>query len=158
MEAADVGVELSPRDFSRLIEYGMRIKRAITESMEVQHPFEDDLSFLYGTIFVGPAFSHDAHSRNVCIFANGELDRSPTGTGVSARLALETARGCLRQGEPFIVESILGTRFTGRVKETTRHGKYDAVIHQVEGRAWITGRNEFLISLDDPLKEGFILR
>jgi proline racemase len=113
---------------------------------------------LYGIIFVGTALSHDAHSRNVCIFANGEVDRSPTGTGVSARLALENSRGRLRQSEPFIVESILGTRFIGRIKGTTRLGKYDAVIPQVEGRAWITGRNEFLISPNGPLKEGFILR
>ena len=109
VQATDIGVELSPRAIPRLIEYGMQIKRAVMESIKVQHPFEDALSFLYGTIFVGPAFSQDAHSRNVCIFANGEVDRSPTGTGVSARLALETARGRLRQGEPFIVESILGT-------------------------------------------------
>jgi len=158
VDAANVGVELVPSDFRRLIEYGTLIKRAILARQEVRHPFEDDLSFLYGTIFVGPALSLNAHSRNVCVFAEGEVDRSPTGTGVSARLALEMARGRLKQDEPFVVESILGTRFTGRVAAVTRYGGYEAVIPQIEGRAWITGRSEFLIPPDDPLREGFILR
>jgi trans-L-3-hydroxyproline dehydratase len=158
VEATEVGVELSPKDFRRMIEYGMLIKRAIMASQEIRHPFEDDLSFLYGTIFVGPAISSQAHSRNVCIFAEGEVDRSPTGTGVSARLAIEIARRRLKQGELFIVESIIGTRFTGRAIATTKFGNHEAVIPEIEGRAWITGRSEFFISPDDPLKEGFILR
>ncbi len=158
VNASDFGIDLSAHDLNRLIEYGMMVKRGVMDSIEVRHPFEDDLSFLYGTIFVGPAVSSVAHSRNVCIFANGEVDRSPTGTGVSARLALETMHGKLKQGQPFIVESILGTRFTGKVRGTTKLGEYDAVIPQIEGRAWITGRHEFLISPGDPLKEGFILR
>ena len=78
--------------------------------------------------------------------------------GLAAAISAVDAVLHLRQSEPFIVESILGTRFTGRIKGTTRLGKYDAVIPQVEGRAWITGRNEFLISPNDPLKEGFTLR
>ena len=90
--------------------------------------------------------------------AEGEVDRSPTGTGVSGRLALEFARGRLKAGEPFVVESILGTRFTGRVLRTTTFGGHEAIVPEVEGRAWITGRNEFLIVPDDPLREGFILR
>jgi trans-L-3-hydroxyproline dehydratase len=124
----------------------------------IHHPFEDDLSFLYGTIVVGPPHSPNADSRNVCIFADGEVDRSPTGTGVSARLALEFARGHLRKNEPFTVESIIGTRFTGSVVDSTKFAQYDAIIPRVEGSAWITGRHEFLLAPDDPLREGFILR
>jgi len=94
----------------------------------------------------------------VCIFADGEVDRSPTGTGVSGRVALEFARGRLKIGEPFVVESLIGTRFTGRVVRTTTFGSYEAIVPEIEGSAWITGKNEFLIAPDDPLKEGFVLR
>lgn len=158
VEAAAVGVGLAAHDYRPLIEMGMAIKRAVMQSYEIHHPFEDDLSFLYGTIFVGPPQSLEAHSRNVCIFAEGEVDRSPTGTGVSGRIALEYARGHLQIGQPFIVESIIGSRFTGKAMRTERFGNYDAVIPQVTGRAWITGRHQFAIAPDDPLQQGFILR
>lgn len=158
VEAADLGLEMSAREYRPLIEKGMAIKRAVMQSDEIRHPFEPDLSFLYGTIFVGPPHSPEAHSRNVCIFAEGEVDRSPTGTGVSGRVALEYARGRLSLGRPFVVESIIGTRFTGQVIRTEQYGNYAAVIPQVEGRAWITGRHQFVVAPDDPLQQGFILR
>ena len=158
VQATDLGVELIPRDYRTLIHCGMAVKRAVMESHPIRHPYEDDLSFLYGTIIVGPPHSTDAHSRNVCIFAEGEVDRSPTGTGVSARLALEYARGRLKRNEPFTVESIIGTRFTGTVVGSTKFGQNDAIIPRIEGSAWITGQHEFLVAPDDPIKGGFILR
>jgi proline racemase len=158
VDAADLGVHTTPADVSRLIERGMAVKRAVMAAGPVTHPFEEDLSFLYGTIIVGPPRSHGAHSSNVCIFAEGEVDRSPTGTGVSARLALHHARGEIGVNQPIVIESILDTRFTGRVVETTTFGRHAAVIPEVEGQARITGRSEFLIDPDDPLKDGFILR
>jgi len=158
VQAKAVGVELVPRDFTALIHRGMAVKEAVMKSHPIRHPYQDDLSFLYGTIIVGPPHSTDAHSRNVCIFAEGEVDRSPTGTGVSARLALEYARGLLKRNEPFTVESIIGTRFTGTVVDSTKFGQYDAIIPRVEGNAWITGKHEFLIAPDDPIKDGYILR
>ena len=158
VEAADLGVSTTPGDFSRLIERGMAVKRAVMAAGPITHPFEADLSFLYGTIIVGPPHAAGAHSSNVCIFAEGEVDRSPTGTGVSARLALHHARNEIGINDPIVIESILGTRFTGRVVETTTFGSHAAVIPEVEGRAWITGRSEFLMDPEDPLKDGFILR
>ena len=162
-KAADLGVRVSAEDFRRLIEAGVAVKRAVMASLPITHPFEADLSFLYGTIIDEPPHGRsesgdDAHSRNVCIFASGEVDRSPTGTGVSGRVALEFARGRLKIGEPFVVESLIGTRFTGRVVRTTTFGSYEAIVPEIEGSAWITGKNEFLIAPDDPLKEGFVLR
>ncbi|MGD2122096.1 MAG: proline racemase family protein, partial [Gemmatimonadota bacterium] len=109
-------------------------------------------------IIVGEAQAPNHHSRNVCIFADGEVDRSPTGTGVSARAALHYARGELKMGEPFTVESILGTTFTGQVVETTRFGSYEAVIPKVAGTSYIVGKNELLLDPNDPLQHGFILR
>jgi trans-L-3-hydroxyproline dehydratase len=156
--AEDLGVGLTSADFRRLIDVGMRVKTAVMASHPIRHPFSDDLSFLYGTIIVGEAHNPAHHSRNVCIFADGEVDRCPTGTGVSARAALHFARNELALNEPFVVESILGTTFTGEVVETTRFGPYDAVVPQVTGQAHITGQNELLIDPQDPLQNGFILR
>jgi trans-L-3-hydroxyproline dehydratase len=157
-KADDVGVRIVPEEFRKLIEVGTAVKRAVMASLEVKHPFEEDLGFLYGTIIDGPPLSEGADSRNVCIFADGEVDRSPTGTGVSGRVALEHAKGTLSVGERFVIESLIGTRFTGRVVRETMVGQYSAVVPEVEGSAYITGHQEFLIDPQDPLKQGFILR
>lgn len=156
--AEELGVRLIPDDFRKLIDIGMRIKHAVMDSLPIRHPFEEDLGFLYGTIIIGPPHDSSHHSRNVCIFADGEVDRCPTGTGVSARAAIHYARRELALNEPFIVESILGTCFTGRVVETTTFSSYQAVIPEVTGSAHIVGRNELLIDPKDPLRNGFILR
>ncbi len=158
VQADSVGLNCSAKHLADLLDLGMRIKRAVAQARPVPHPFEPDLSFLYGTIFIGPAESTDAHSRNVCIFAEGEVDRSPTGTGVSGRLAIHHARGEIQAGEPLTIESIIGSRFTGRVVETTQFGPYPAVIPEIAGRAFITGRHEFFLDPNDPLKHGFFLR
>lgn len=156
--AEELGVELTAGDFRQLIDVGMCVKKAVMAALSIDHPFEVDLGFLYGTIIIGPAHKPGHHSRNVCIFADGEVDRCPTGTGVSARAAIHYARGELALNEPFVVESILGTTFTGEVVDTIRFGPYDAIIPQVTGTAHITGRNELLIDPADPLRHGFILR
>jgi len=158
VDAASLGLALMPERFRDLIAAGSAIKRAVQAKREVRHPREPDLSFLYGTIFTGPAMTVGADSRNVCVFAEGEVDRSPTGTGVSARVAIERARGRLAPGAPFVVESILGTRFVGRSLRDLRWEGYEAVAPEIEGSAWITGRSELWFAPDDPLPEGFILR
>ena len=157
-KATDLGVQIIPEEFRKLIEVGMAVKRAVMDSIEIRHPFEEDLGFLYGTIIDGLALGVGADSRNVCIFAEGEVDRSPTGTGVSGRVAIEHAKGRLAIGEPIMIESLIGTRFTGRAVRETRFGDYSAIVPEVEGSAWITGRHEFLIAPDDPQRDGFMLR
>ncbi|MGD8903258.1 MAG: proline racemase family protein [Anaerolineae bacterium] len=158
VRAEDAGVRCLPDDFRQLVEKGIAIKQAVMAARPISHPFEEDLSFLYGTIFIGPPQGVGAHSRNVCVFADGEVDRCPTGTGVSARLALHRARGEIDPGETIVMESIIGSRFTGRIVEETTFGPHPAVIPEIGGTAHITGRHEFLIDPDDPLREGFILR
>ncbi len=158
VNAAEVGLSCRSQDFRQLIEKGMMIKRAVMASRAIPHPFEEDLSFLYGTIFVGEAEDSRHHSRNVCIFAEGEVDRSPTGTGVSGRLAIHHARSELGVGESITIESIIGSTFTGRVVQTTTFGSHAALIPEVEGTAHITGRHEFLIDPADELRSGFLLR
>ena len=157
VDASPLGFRLDGSETTALIDVGMRIKRAVMAARSITHPYEADLSFLYGTILCGPPHGTDAHSRNVCIFAEGEVDRSPTGTGVSGRVAIERARGRLGLNEDFVVESLIGTRFTGRVVRDAVYGPYLAVVPEISGRAWITGRHEFLIAPDDPLAAGFRL-
>ncbi len=125
---------------------------------EINHPFEEDLGFLYGAIFTGPAKDPTHHSRNVCIFADGEVDRSATGSGVSARAALHHAKGELQIGEKITIESILGTTMDVEVKETLSYGSFEAVIPEVTGTAFFTGKNEFWFDPEDTLKDGFIFR
>ncbi|MEE8340622.1 MAG: proline racemase family protein [Candidatus Neomarinimicrobiota bacterium] len=158
INAEEVGIQLIPENNKQIINLGMKIKKAIIAETEFQHPFEDELNYLYGTIFIGPPHSTRADGRNVCIFAEGELDRSPTGTGVSARLALHHAKSEIKKSESMVIESIIGSTFRGSIKEVTKFGEYNAVITEVEGSAYITGRNEFFIDPNDPLKNGFILR
>ncbi|MEX1135147.1 MAG: proline racemase family protein, partial [Acidimicrobiia bacterium] len=158
VDVSAVGLTCTPADASRLIEMGRLIKKEVSASREIRHPVEDDLGFLYGVIFVGPAEDPAHHSRNVCVFADGELDRSPTGTGVSGRLSIHHARGELEVGETIVVESIVGSTFTGTVVETKEFGGYPAVIPEIGGQAHLLGRTEFWIDPDDRLGEGFLLR
>jgi len=161
VDADALGVPLDASGFRQCIDVGMRIKRAVMAAREVRHPESPDsadLSFLYGTILTGKAHGPGADSRNVCVFAEGEVDRSPTGTGVSARVAIERARGHLADGASFTVESIIGTRFRGRAVRTAMVGPYDAVIPEVAGSAWLVGRSELWIAPEDPLGDGFVLR
>jgi trans-L-3-hydroxyproline dehydratase len=158
VESADLGLSLTPDALPQLIEYGRRIKGAVMAAVDIVHPFEPDLGFLYGTIFTGMARVEGRHSRNVCIFADGEVDRSATGTGVSARAALHHARGELEIGTTITIESLVGSTMTVAAAEATTFGPYPAVIPEVGGCAYFTGRNEFWIDPEDPFRHGFILR
>jgi proline racemase len=158
IDAEPLGLKLTPKHVNQHIDYGRRIKHAVMSRFPITHPFERDLSFLYGTIFTGPPLEAAHHSRNVCVFADGEIDRSATGSGVSARAALHHARGELRPGERITIESILGTTMTVAAVDRTTFGPHDAVIPEVSGSASFTGRHEFYFDPNDPLKSGFIIR
>ncbi len=149
---------LQEGDFNSLIDAGKRIKHAVMASMEIEHPVEKELGFLYGTIFVGEPIDSNHHSRNVCIFADGEVDRSPTGTGVSARAAIHYARGDLNPGLPIVIESILGTCFTVKIVDVIDFGVYRAVVPEVTGSASIIGQSRFFFDPEDPLRKGFFFR
>jgi trans-L-3-hydroxyproline dehydratase len=158
VDAQSVGLQLTPEHVDRVIDHGRRIKRAVMNRFQITHPFEPDLSFLYGTIFTAPALEPAHHSRNACIFAEGELDRSATGSGVSARAALHFAKGELGLNERVTIESILGSRMSVEIVDLMKFGPYDAVVPEVSGTASITGRNEFYFDPEDPFQKGFILR
>lgn len=124
LPAAQVGLRIAPEQAYQLAAAGDSVTRAVNAVLPVKHPLEEDLSFLYGTIFTGPPEDPTHHSRNVCIFADAEVDRSPTGTGVSARLALHHAKGEIAAGQPIVIESILGaaSAFGGRVAGSAQVG------------------------------------
>ena len=150
---------LSTNSYRSLIKVGMDIKHAVMKKdVEILHPFESDLSFLYGTIFIGDSDKENIDSKNVCIFAEGEMDRSPTGSGVAGRMAIYMARNEIRIGEKITIESITGSVFNGSVISEEDYGPFKAVIPQVEGTAYITGMQTFVVDPKDPMKNGFILR
>jgi trans-L-3-hydroxyproline dehydratase len=158
VEAEKFGLTLDTSDYAKLIELGMRIKKSVINNQKINHPFEDDLSFLYGTIFTGRSYNPANHSRNVCIFANGEMDRSATGSGVSARAALHHARGELKMDEKLVIEGILGSTMEVKMAGLTTYGPHKAIIPEVTGSASFTGKNSFWFDPADPFREGFILR
>jgi trans-L-3-hydroxyproline dehydratase len=159
LPAEQVGLRVVPHQREQLMTIGEAIKKAVNETLPIKHPVEEDLGFLYGTIFIDQPEDPSHHSRNVCIFADGEVDRSPTGTGVSARLAIHHAKGEITDGQHITIESILGaaSTFSGRVVGRTRVGQYNAIVPEVSGTAFITGRHEFILNPRDELGRGFLL-
>lgn len=158
VDATSIGLSLIPGDIDRIVDAGRRIKRAVARALDLEHPDEPDLAFLYGTIFTGPAAGSGRHSRHACVFADGEVDRSPTGTGVSARLALLRHRDALGVDEEIEIESLIGSRFSGRIEAEEKVGDRSCVIPEVGGRAFLTGRHEFIADPADPWRSGFLVR
>lgn len=157
VEAARLGLEVVPGQVGTLIDAGMAVKRTVERAIPVEHPLEPELRGVYGTILTGPPRHPDAHQRNVTIFADGQVDRSPCGSGTSATLAALWADGRLRPGEPFVHESILGTLFSARIVEETAVADFPAVVTEVSGSAHVTGLHHFLVDPEDPFPEGFRL-
>ncbi len=159
MKKNNFDFDLSTGSYQKLIAGGMDIKHAVMKiDKEILHPFEEALSFLYGTIFIGDSDKENIDSRNVCIFAEGEVDRCPTGSGVSGRMAIHKARKEIDFGETMAIESITGSVFNGSVVSEENYGPFMAVIPQIEGTAHITGYHTFVIDPEDKMKNGFILR
>jgi len=136
---------------------------ALTEKLKTEfplsHPDHDDLAFLYGSILTdGKDGFSDEPTQNVCVFADAQVDRSPTGSGVTARLAAMHAKGQIGIGQTRTFESIVGSRFTGSVVRRERAGRHDAIIARVGGRAFYCGKAEYKVEHDDPLGSGFLVR
>ncbi|NBO52852.1 MAG: proline racemase [bacterium] len=169
IDAAQLGIEMRAENAALLAAAGRAITDAgraalhsggaLATALGVSHPEESDLSFLYGTIISGPPEDPSHHSRNLCLFAEGEVDRSPTGSGVSARLAVLHARGAVATGEEIAIESILGREsvFHGRVARTETWAGREAVIPEVRGSAHMTGSARFVLDDNDLIGRGFLV-
>ena len=150
--AASVGLTVTPDALPELIAAGRAVKEALQDSNAARHPEDDRLSGIYGTVFheeLGPL-----HQRNVAIFADGEVDRSPTGSATSARTALLEADGAIAEGETWRNDSIVGTTFHARALGRAP----DGLLTEVEGTAFRTGEHRFFLDTRDPLGTGFVLR
>jgi proline racemase len=155
---ASLEERVEPRELPRLIELGRELKTAIETEHDVVHPVEPELRDVYGVIFWQHEAGPPLTQRNVTVFADGEVDRSPCGSGTSARLALLDAAGALPRGAPLRHLSIVGSEFTGRVVGAAEVAGRAAVITEVLGSAFRTGKSEFTLDPDDPLGDGFLLR
>ena len=157
VDSEAAGVPIDAAHLPELRKLGMAIAREVERLRRVVHPNDAGLEGIYGTIFTAPAQLPEAHLRNVTIFADAEVDRSPCGTGTAAVMAVLNDMGLLLDDVPFVHESIVGTTFKGRVVERVVVGERPAIVPEIEGSAWITGEHTFLIDGDDPLKSGFRL-
>ena len=158
LAANSIGLDVYDSPAHLLADAGEAITKAAAAQVRLSHPEDDDLAFLYGTVFTDGRDAHeDPPTRNVCVFAGRQVDRSPTGSGVSARLALQWTRGEIALGQTRRFESIVGSRFDGTAVEETRAGPYRAVVVEVSGQAHYHGEARFTLEADDPLANGFLL-
>jgi proline racemase len=156
VDAASVGLAVTPEHYTDLIAIGREIKWLLNDSEWAKHPDDDRLSGVYGTILFDDLGDtpHGVHQRNVTVFADGEVDRSPCGSGTEARLALLADTGRLGEGDTLIHDSIVDTRFLGRIRDAGD----GTIIPAVEGMAYATGTHTFTLDQTDPVGTGFVLR
>ncbi len=166
LPAAAVGLRVVGEDYTDLIATGREIRDALNTAGVAEHPDDPRLSGIYGTIFTEevepPVVKADGtrivRQRNVTVFADGEVDRSPCGSGTSARVALLADSGDLREGDLLVHDSIVGSRFRARIASETTVGDRPAVVPEVVGTAYATGTSTFTLDERDPLLPGFVLR
>ena len=157
LPADAVGLTIGPSTSAKVIEWGRVIRQAVNEQVQIRHPEFDFIDTCTHVQFYGPPTAAGAHLKNAVFMAETGIDRSPCGTGTSAKLAVLHAKGELAVGSEFVHESIIGSLFRARIVEEARVGTYPAVIPQVTGSAHIMGMNQLFIDPDDPLRDGFLL-
>lgn len=157
VEAKEFPVELEPWNKNVLIDLGMKIKKIVNSQEKVTHPNLPHINSVELVEFTGPPKSQDAHAQNVVVFGRGQIDRSPCGTGTCAKMALLHSEGKMRVGDVFVHESIIRTKFNGRILGKTKIGDYDAILPEITGSAYITGFNRLIFDENDTLVHGFLL-
>jgi proline racemase/trans-L-3-hydroxyproline dehydratase len=161
LDVTSVGLTVAPGDLPSLIALGREVKGALDATRWARHPHDSRLDGIYGTILfegLGTTPSGELHQRNVTVFADGEVDRSPCGSGTASRVAVLHRQGRLDAGQVLIHDSIVGSRFTAVVEDAvTQHG-LEAVVPVIRGRAFRTGEHAFVVDPDDDLVPGFVLR
>ncbi|MDP8913699.1 MAG: proline racemase family protein [Pseudomonadota bacterium] len=155
--AERIGLKVEPENARRLAEIGEKIREAAREQLDVVHPDNPGIRGVSIVQFAEPFEGAGKATRNSCIVAPGRSDRSPTGTGTCARLAVLHARGQIQAGETLVHSSIIGSRFEGRIIATTRIGGRPAILPAVRGRAWITGFHNYRLDPSDPYPEGYVV-
>jgi proline racemase len=151
------GIPLTGSRLPELRRLGVEIRASINAAGAITHPIDDSLSGVAAVIFTGPPQDPEAHLRNVTVFGDGAIDRSPCATGTSAVMAVLDAMGLLEDGQPFVHESVIGTLHRGHIARRTQVADFPAIVTEIEGNAWIIGEQTFFIDDDDPLKDGLLL-
>lgn len=157
IEAKEIGLELTTSNTDEIIRQAVAIRRTINQEHEVVHPTSPFIRGLTHIEFSTAPTHPEAHVKNTVIIPPGAIDRSPCGTGTSAKMATLFAKNKLQINEEFVHESIVGTIFRGKVLETIKVGSCDAVVNQISGTAWVMGFHQFFLSDRDTLKDGFLL-
>jgi proline racemase len=157
VEAAQVGLRVDSAHIDELLRLGVVIREALNDQVEVYHPATSQRERVDLALFVGPPDHPNAHGKGLVTMGQHIFDRSPGGTGTSARLVHLWSKGQLPLGQEFVHESIIGTLFRGRLVEETTIGSQKAVIPEISGRAFITGMHQFVLTAADPLAEGFLV-
>jgi proline racemase/trans-L-3-hydroxyproline dehydratase len=155
--AESLGLSVQLSDLPELIRRGMEIRSAINEQVEVVHPTKPHIDTVDLVEIYEERPEAGVDCRNVVVFGEAQADRSPCGTGTSAKMAAMYAHGQLDLGEPFVNQSIIGTRFTGRLLREESVGEFTAVVPEIAGNAYVTGLQQFVVDPSDPLKTGFHL-
>lgn len=158
VEINQLGVDISPENTNKITELGVKILKAANEQINVVHPELSHIKSIDLVEFYGPAKSEDATLQNVVVFGEGQVDRSPCGTGTCAKMATLFTKNKLAQDEEFIYESIIQTKFKGKIIDTIEKNGQTFVIPQITASAYITGINHLLVDPTDPLKHGFSLK
>jgi proline racemase len=156
VDAAALGFSIVPDEARDLADLGERIRPHVSEQLAIEHPTEPRLGYLSFVVFVAPALD-GGDARHATIVSPGRLDRSPTGTATSARMAVLAARGLLDESGEYVAESVLDTRFSGRIVGRATVGETPAIVPAISGRAWITGFHQLVVDPSDPLAAGFKL-
>jgi proline racemase len=157
LPAEAVGLDVQPKYHDALVKAGALIMTSLNEQLEFAHPEQPDISECHHVIFTAPG-DGEVSARGATSIHPGWIDRSPCGTGTSARMAQLFARGSLKLDEDFVHASLIGSRFTGRLVGETTVGPFPAVVPTIRGRAWITGLSQYLLDPDDPFPAGFLIR
>ncbi len=157
-DAARFGLDLNTARIRDVVDAATALSDAVRAAHRLSHPESADLEFLYGSILTDGGDGRETPSRNICVFANAEVDRSPTGSGVTARLAAMQAKGRARPGDTHRFESATGAVFSGRIASVLDFAGQPAVTVMVSGRAHWSGRADYVVEPDDPLGGGFLLR
>lgn len=154
VNAEDLGITIAPQEAQKIIHIGNLIKDSLNQQVKVFHPEKDFINEVTHVEFSAPPTHPEANRKNAVLIPHGSIDRSPCGTGSSAKLACLYSKGELKIGSTFVHESIIGTIFKCRVLEETTAGSFKAVIPEITGSAYVTGMHTFVIDPDDPLQEG----
>ncbi len=154
VDAKQLGLAIEPKNIGALTKVGMELMDKVNKTVEIKHPVLD-----IGNVGLVEIYQEveDNHFKNIVIFGDGQVDRSPCGTGTSAKIADLYAKGKIGKGQILLNESVIGSIFKGKIVDIAKVGDYDAIVPEITGSAWITGFNHQVIDAEDPFKHGFTI-